>query len=106
MDYDAEMKKIQKMLDETEVSSSDSEGEDYLEEDAHVPDSDCYESDPDDLPDQPKKKKKSDGWKGKDKTWWKKNVPKLLGHTRSSNVIKFTPRLKGSALKANSPADF
>ncbi|XP_068203556.1 piggyBac transposable element-derived protein 4-like [Palaemon carinicauda] len=122
MNFDAEIRRIQKMLDEIEVSSSedeeivggdvpasDSEGEeDYLEEDVHVPDSDCYESDPDDLPDQPQKKKpKIDGWKGKDKTtWWKKNVPKLQGRTRSSNVIKFTPGLKGPALNANLPAGF
>lgn len=30
----------------------------------------------------------------------------MLGRTRSSNVIKFTPGLKGPALNANSPADF
>ena len=53
------------------------------------------------------KKPKIDGWKGKDKTtWWKKNVPKMLGRTRSSNVIKFTPGLKGPALNASSPEDF
>ncbi len=38
------------------ASNNDSE-EDYLEEDLHVPDFECYESDPDDLPDQPQKKK-------------------------------------------------
>lgn len=80
MDEDAEMRRIQNLLEEVEVSSSedeetvegdvlasDSEGEDYLEVDEHVPN--CYESDTDDLPDQPQwKKPKIDGWKGKDKT--------------------------------------
>ena len=114
MDYEAEIRRIQKILDEVESSNledketvdgfaSDSEGE----EDVHVPDSDCYESNPDDLPEQPQKKKpKINRWKGKDKTtWWKKNAPKLLCCTRSSSVIKFTRGLKGPALNANSPAD-
>jgi hypothetical protein len=94
---------------ERDVPASDSEGEeDYLEEDEHVPDSDSYESDPDELSEEPQKKKaKSDGWKGKDgTTWWKKNAPKVLGRTRASNVIKFTPGPKGPALNADSPADF
>ena len=57
---DSEMERIQKRLDEIQVSSSedeesvggdvpapDSEGEeDCLEEDLHVPDSDYYKSDP------------------------------------------------------------
>ncbi|KAK7060680.1 hypothetical protein SK128_008449, partial [Halocaridina rubra] len=86
---------------------SDSEGEDdYLEEDVHVPDSDCDKSDLDDLSEQPPQKRpKTDGWKGRDKTWWKKKAPKLLGRNRSRNVIKFTQGLKGPALNANSPAD-
>lgn len=51
---------------EGDVPASDSEGEeDYIEEDEHVPDSDSYESnpddtddsDPDDVPDEPQQKK-------------------------------------------------
>lgn len=53
-----------------------------------------------------KGKKLMDGREKDKTTWWKKNVPKLLCHTLSSNVIKFTPELKGPALNANSPADF
>ena len=44
---------------------------------------------------------------GKNKTtWWNKSTPKQRGRTRSRNIIKFTPGLKGPALNANSPADF
>ena len=95
------------------VFLSDNEGdEDYVEVNEDYPDSDpddpdANESDSGDPPKHPQKKKSKtgDGWEGKDKIRWWKDVPRMPGRTRSSNAIKFRPGLNGPALNANSPEE-
>lgn len=75
-DYSKEMKRIQRMLHKCESPSDtedDSESEsDFVEDDGHIPDSDCFESELDKPPKQSlQKRSRCDGWLGKgSKTRW------------------------------------
>ena len=112
MDYEKELSRIRKLLEKENCSndnksdedsfSADSSGkEDCLEEDVHVPDTDNFMSDYENLQKSPEKKLKFAAWFGKHKTtWWRKNTPKFHWHTKSSNIIKFRQRLIGLSLNA------
>ena len=71
-DYEKEMKRMQTMLLDCDIPNEPEDengGEsDLVEEDEVVPDSDCYETDSDDLQDEsPKKVPRCGVWLGKDK---------------------------------------
>ena len=75
-DYEKEMERMQRILQESDVPSKpkdDSEGEsDLVEEDKVAPDSDCHETDSDDLQGElPEKVPRYGGWldKGKNTQW-------------------------------------
>ena len=111
-DYQKDIERIQRMLEECDSPSEpddDSEGEsDLVEEDEVVPDSDCHETDSDDLQDEPPKKvPRCGGWLGKDKnTWWQEKVPKTASRTQPQNIFRERPGPKGLALNAKTPIDF
>ena len=91
MDYEKELSRIRKLLEEVNCSddeksdednfSSDSSGEEDCLEDMQVSDSDNCMSDSENLRESLENKKSKFGaWVGKDKTtWWRKNARKFYG---------------------------
>uniref|UniRef100_UPI00358E440B piggyBac transposable element-derived protein 4-like n=1 Tax=Myxine glutinosa TaxID=7769 RepID=UPI00358E440B len=111
-DCETENERIRKLLDELDVESDpedDSDCElDFVEEDEHIADSDCNDSETDDLPQEPQRKRATrGGWQGKNKkTWWESKVPSAFVRARPHNVFRGRQGPKGPALNAQTPTDF
>ena len=110
--YSRNVEMLQRMLQECEVLSDaedHSEGEsDFVLEDELISDSECYDSEHNELEKQPcQKQPKCDGWLVKDKkSWWQKKMPISAVRTRPENIVRERPGPRGPALQAKTPYEF
>ena len=98
------VERLQRMLEEYDVLSDaedDSKGEsDFVLKDEVISDSECYDSEHDELQKQLcQKQPKCCGWLRKDKkSWWQKEKPNSAVPTGLQNIIRESSRPRGPAL--------